>query len=130
MMTKPTKSQTEAATHMKKLIAQFRPDFVITEKIGQGCRKGAKAKLHIHAIQQVAVSSSSLDICVERIQRFANKYEEAESLAMQYRDIADWVPKKRRHFDPEPDRILLFEALALASEVLRNQTATIAKALG
>jgi hypothetical protein len=59
-----------------------------------------------------------LDVAVARECCYANKYVEADALAERYPDIAAWKPKKRRFFDNEPRNTVLFEALALADEVL------------
>ena len=57
---------------------------------------------------------------VPRIQDYANKYEEAAALALQYPDIKPWLPPKRRFFDNEPRSTVLFEALSLALGVIQR----------
>jgi len=66
---------------------------------------------------------------VKRVQNFANKYEEATSLASQYPVIKPLVPEKRRFYDSEPARMVLFDALGLAHAVLQRPSMTLAAAM-
>ncbi|WP_421726097.1 hypothetical protein [Bauldia sp.] len=55
---------------------------------------------------------------MERIQRFANKYEKAAALAKQFPAIEPWVPTKPKLWQSEPRNCILFEALSLAKEII------------
>lgn len=125
IMTKPTKSRSEAAGALQKLINTFRPDVVVTEDIDASSKKGKRARTITKALQHIASHNYVLDICAKRVQSFANKYEEATSLAEQYLVIKPLVPEKRRYYDSEPARMVLFDALALAHSVLQRPSMTM-----
>lgn len=109
-----------AAAYALSRIEQFSPDVVVTEQVDRALHKGNRAKHIIEAIAQTAADNFVLDVSVVREQRYPNKYSEAEALVARYPDIAAWRPPKRRFFDNEPRNTVLFEALALADEVVRN----------
>ncbi|MEX0957312.1 MAG: hypothetical protein WDZ83_19115 [Rhizobiaceae bacterium] len=111
-------SPTDAARYAKAWIEQMRPDVVVTEKVTMRSRKGRQAKMNLEAIVRVAERELLFDIQVERPHRFPNKYTEAEAFAERFPELARWVPRKRRLWDPEPKNITIFEALALALEVI------------
>lgn len=113
-----TKSAEKAAAWVQRLIDDLRPDVVVTEKPELAKKKGAKTKVLIEVIARVAANNEVLDVSVARSQEFANKYEEAAALAVQYPELRAWVPQKRRFFDNEPRTTVLFEALALARMIL------------
>ncbi len=129
LMTKPTKSRSNAAGALQELINNFKPDVVVTEDIDAGSKKGKGARTITQALQHISSQNYVLDVCVKRVQNFANKYEEAVSLAGQYPVIKPLVPEKRRFFDSEPARMVLFDALALAHAVLQRPSTTLAAAM-
>jgi hypothetical protein len=111
-----------AAAYAMARIEQFTPDLVVTEQIDLAKFKGNRAKHIIAAIAHSAAEKFVLDVSVMRDQRYANKYDEAEALVTRYPDLAPWKPKKRRFFDNEPRNTVLFEALALADQVLARES--------
>lgn len=125
----PTRSEVKAAGALQELINTFRPDVVVTEKLCPADRKGDRARAVTEALQRIAAENYVLDVSVERIQRFANKYEEAEQLAALYPAIMPWTPRKRRHYESEPAAMVLFDALAIAHIVLQRPTTTLAAAM-
>jgi len=129
MMTKPTKSQVDAAGTLQTLINDYRPDIVITEKsTGDAGTLSAAASLK-EALIRAAAQNYVLDVSVPRTVEYANKIEEAGALAELYPDVKPWVPPKRRAFDHHPARLILFDALALAHQVLKRPTITLAAAM-
>ena len=58
------------------------------------------------------------NVAVQRVQRFANKHEEAKALVERFPDILPWKPKRPEIWETEPRNMVYFEALALALEVL------------
>ena len=128
-MTKPTKSRAEGAGALQELINTFKPDVVVTEDIDTKSKKGELARNITAALNNTAAQNFVLDVSVKREQKYANKYEEAVSLATFYPAIKPCVPKKRRFHDSEPAQMVLFDALALAHYVLQRPSTTIAAAM-
>ena len=125
---KAARSTTEAVGALQIWINKYKPDILVTEKIDQNKRKGPKSKALIKAMQRIAAQNYLLDIAVQRVQRFANKYEEARHLAGYFSVVRPWIPKKRRYFDSEPRVMVMFEALALGYVVLKNPATSLALA--
>lgn len=129
MASAPARSPTKAAGAIQELINAYRPDVVVTEKFSRTGRKGDRARAVTEAFQRIAAENYVLDVSVERIPRFANKYEEAELLSALYPAIKPWTPRKRRHFENEPAAMVLFDALSIAHAVLQKPTTTLAAAM-
>ena len=129
---KASGTPTEAAGVAQEWINTLTPQVVVTERFGPDIpsHKGAKTREIIEAIARTASFNQLLDVQVPRVQRYANKYREAEALATRYPDISAWRPKDRRVWDNEPRNVVLFEALALAEEVRRGGAAKLAAAMG
>jgi hypothetical protein len=128
---KAAKSSSELVEFVQRLINDLRPDVVVTEDCSIDCRKGAKSKMLIASVAELASHNPVLDIAVSRPRLFQSKYEEAEELTAQYPEIAGYLPKhKRRIFDFEPRGMVLFEALALAESVTKGPPAQLAAAMG
>ena len=128
-MTAPTKSQTNAAGALQDLINEFRPDVVVTEKVVTTANRSSAVRALKEALIRAAAQNYVLDVSVERTQDYANKYEEAQSLATIYPDVAPWVPPKRRAFDHEPAHLVIFDALSLAHTVLKNPALKLASGM-
>ncbi len=129
-MTKPTKSPTEAAGALQDLINEFKPDVVVTEKLRPRANIASHSMKLKGALIRTAAQNHLLDVSVYRSHDYANKYEEAQSLAKFFPEIRPWVPNKRRLFDHEPARLTMFDALALAMKVLKRPTEQFAAAMG
>ncbi len=128
---KVTKSSADLVGFVQELINELKPDVVVTEKIGKGCRKGDHAKALIRSITELASHNPVLDVSVSRPRQYPSKYEEAQALAKAYPESAGYLPKqKRRIFDFEPRRMVLFEALALADKVIKGPPTRLAAAMG
>ncbi|MCP4184138.1 MAG: hypothetical protein GY761_12610 [Hyphomicrobiales bacterium] len=120
---KASKSPTEAKTYVTKLIAFFKPDVVVTERIDKNSRKGDHAKRIITTIAKVAENHELLDVSVPRLQAFKNKYEEARELVLRFPDLRPRLPKEPRIWQSEPFGTIYFEALALALLVIDRRVA-------
>ena len=125
-MTKPTNSQSEAAGAMQDLINTFKPDVVVTEKVGD--RNDLVTSLKRSLVRTTA-QNYVLDVSVPRKHQYRSKYEEASALAGMHPEIKPWVPPKRQFFGHEPHRMILFDALALANHVLQRPTQQLAAAM-
>ena len=118
---KASSSTTTAAEHTQRLINELKPDVVVTEKIGTETRKGSKTGELIATVAEIASHNYLLDVSVERIQRFKDKYEEAKAIAEHFPELLPWVPRKRRLWEPEPRNTIYFEAMVLALATTRPQ---------
>lgn len=127
---KAAKSPIKAAATAQAWINDLKPDVVVTEKLDETCNKGVAAQDIIGAITRTAEHNYVLDVSVAHIHDFPSKYEEAAALAQQYPELQNWLPRKRRFFDPEPRNTVIFEALSLALSVLRGPTPQLAAAMG
>ena len=116
------RSPDAAAVYVGKQIVFLKPDVVVTERIVMAAHKGDKTKALVAAMAAAAANHEVLDISLPRTCRFANKYDEANALVARYPDLNPWKPKPRRFFDNEPRNTVLFEALALADEIIAKQS--------
>ena len=122
-MTKPTQSPEDASEALEKLIEDYQPDVVVTEQVDEnGSRIGSLRR----ALCTCAEKRKVLDVSIKRRQLFANKYEEAAWLADTYPSLKPWVPPKRRFFENEPPRMILFQATSLVHSVLKQPTLQLA----
>lgn len=117
---KAAESPADAAAHAQSLINDFWPDVIVTEEPGRR-HKGTETLALIAAMAEVAEDCGLLDVRVPRVQRFPNKYAEADALVLRYPELAPWKPAKRRFFEAEPRNTVLFEALALADFMLNHR---------
>ncbi|WP_281857461.1 hypothetical protein [Litoreibacter halocynthiae] len=126
------RSGNELVGFVQGLINELRPDVVVTEDcMASTCRKGDKAKALIRSLAKLASHNGVHDVDVPRPRSFQSKYEEAEALVTNYPEVAGHLPvRKRRIFDFEPRSMVLFEALALAQEVINGPPMRVAAAMG
>ena len=128
---KGVKSATELAGFVQSLINDLKPDVVATEKCDDDSRKGKRSRKLIRTIAETASHNYVLDVSVARSRGFPSKYEEATHLVSQYPEVAGYLPeRKRRIFDFEPRSMIIFEALALAEQVILGPPDALAAAMG
>ncbi|MEM8692516.1 MAG: hypothetical protein AAGG57_11595 [Pseudomonadota bacterium] len=128
---KAAKNNTNIVEFVQKLINEFKPDVVVTEKCGPTSKKGKKTRTLIRSAAELASHNAVLDVSVERIQVFTSKYEEAVALAQQWSDLKRHLPKhKRLLFEYEPRAMVLFEALFIAKRVLDRPSTELVAAMG
>lgn len=106
-----------AAHQTAKWLAAYTPDVVVIEEIRPNSRKGELTKYLLAAIADTAHERKCEVMTVPRVQRFKNKYEEAEALAALFPSLRAWLPERPRIWEAEPRNILIFEAIALAGSV-------------
>lgn len=124
-------SSAELVGFAQGLINELRPDVVVTEDCTKNCRKGKKSKRLIQSLAELASHNPVLDVSVPRPRLYQSKYEEAQTLAKAHPEIAGYLPaQKRRIFDFEPRSMVLFEALALAQEVMKGPPTRLAALMG
>lgn len=114
----------DAARLTKSWIDRLHPTVVVTEKITKRCRKGKTVQALIEAIARVAEHEPLFDVSVPRQCRYANKYVEAEALVDRFPELRPRLPKPRKLWDSEPRNTTIFEALALALEVVDREPDT------
>ncbi|WP_233557309.1 hypothetical protein [Rhodophyticola porphyridii] len=116
---------------MRKWLARFEPDVVITEAIPGESRKGDRSRAITAALARVARDKADLlDVTMERVQAFPNKYDEAEALAIEFPELEPYLPKRRRLWETESPRTILFEAVALAKLLFADPAPVMARAMG
>lgn len=94
-------------------VSYYQPELLVTERIGSNSQKGERSRNLINAIWKAAQDAGIPWGCVDRIQRYPNKYVEAAVLAERFPELLAWLPKTRTLWDEEPRRMIIFEALAL-----------------
>lgn len=115
-------SGVEAAAHAQALINDLKPDVVVTEEWDTARHKGKHTLALIAAIARTAEHNDFIDVSVPHEHRYPNKYAEADALVELYPELGPWKPVKRRFYDNEPRNTVLFEALALANQILTRDS--------
>ena len=110
----------DASAYATRLIDEFAPDVVVTEDVFGTTHKGGKTRTLITAIADTADEAGTLSVSLPREQRYANKYAEAEALVAKFPELKPWQPATRLFYDSEPRNTVLFEALALALQLINN----------
>lgn len=128
---KATESTGNIVAFTQELIAKLKPDVLVTEKCSPKSRKGKKTKELIQTIAELASHNELLDVSIERTQKFSSKYEEADALLKRHPDLEGYRPKKKRRiYEFEPRSMILFEALAMAEDVIKGPPEKLAAAMG
>ena len=107
-----------AYEHTRSWIEYYQPELVVTERIGRRSRKQTVSRALANAILKAAQDSNVAVACVDRVQRYANKYAEAEAIAERFPELKPYLPRRRRLWDSEPRRIIIFEAVSLALSII------------
>ncbi len=128
--TRAAESAPYAAKFTQQLIDQFSPNVVVTEQLVHAVRKGKQAKQVIATVASVAEAGPVLAIPIARVNKYKNKYAEADALIELYPIMAPLRPQVRKYFDNEPRNTVLFEALSLAESVRRGPTEQLVAAMG
>ncbi|MBL4626537.1 MAG: hypothetical protein JKY00_00595 [Roseicyclus sp.] len=120
-----------ATRTMKRWLSNFRPDVVITVDLRSKSRKGERSQSITAAVARVARNQENLlDVSIERVQTFANKYDEADALSVEFPELELYLPKRRRLWDTESPRTIVFEAVALAKLLFADPAPAMARAMG
>ena len=103
----------------------------VLEAIVDKTLKGQRSRAITAALSRVVRDKPDLlDVTMERAQAFPNKYDEAEALAVEFPALEPYLPKRRRLWDTESPRTILFEAVALAKLLFVDPTPVMARAMG
>ena len=115
---KASRSPKLAYQHVTEWIDYYQPQLLITERISPHSRKKDVSRALLNAIWKAAQDAEIKWACVDRIQKYQNKYVEAEALAARFPELKEWLPKKRALWESEPRRTIMFEALSMALSVV------------
>lgn len=118
---KASKSFEEAFQRVTAWTIYYRPDLVVTERVEGASRKGVHTRNLIRAAESAANNGNAEYAEVSAPLDGLNKYAAAAGLAEQFPQIAPWLPRKRRTWEPEPRNIIYFEALSLALAYWRSE---------
>ena len=110
---KASRSPELAYKHAADWIDYYQPDIVVTERIGPHSRKKEVSRALVNAIAKAAQDADVRWACVDRVQRYPNKYKEAAALAERFPELKPWLQKPRQLWESEPRRMIVFEALAM-----------------
>ena len=121
---KASRNTGSAALQVRTWIEMLEPDVVVTEKINARCRKGAKSKALIDAVQQTTSEFELFDVAISKQSNFSNKYDEARHYASLYPDIQRWLPSKPKIWESEPRNASYIEALNLASQIIMPRSSS------
>ncbi|MEQ1899918.1 MAG: hypothetical protein ABL866_04215 [Devosia sp.] len=108
-----SRNTTAAFEQAQKWIGYYELDAVVLEAPEQS-RKGAHSLALQGAVDRAAKALGVMVMFAERSADAPNKYLEANALAVEFPQVAAWLPKKRQLWEKEPRYIILFEALSLA----------------
>ena len=115
---------------VNSLIDAHDPSVVVVERTDGKCRKGDETQCRIVAISEIAKARKRLVREVAREHDFENKYEEAKALVETYPELKSLVPKKVPCWKHEPRLMIMFEALAMADQVMHEPAEKLAAAMG
>lgn len=117
------RSTSEAASSTAYWIEYLKPEVVVTESIGNQCRKRGNTISILQAINVVADDAPQLNVTVSKNRAYQNKYEEAQALAEQFPELSSRLADKPAIWLNEPRRMIIFEALSMALQVrqIENQ---------
>ena len=112
-----TRDPLVARSKARTVIARLCPDVVVIEDPWNGCRKTGQSLAVLQTLAQAIADEPVRAIRLRRPARFPNRYEEAWALCDRFPLLKPWRPEKPAFYDPEPRHLLVFEALALATDV-------------
>jgi len=98
----------------------YQPQLLVTERMDPQSRKGSFSRDINNAIMAEAQKQGIEIMCVDRMQRYANKYAEAKALAERFPELQPYVPKPRRQWESEPRNIGIFVAVGLGLQAIET----------
>ena len=111
-----TKGPDAAVAVLRKWVATYRPDVVITENPdAAGAKRGRQIAI-LRALHEAAQDMELLNVSLRRHQPFKNAYEQARDLAQRCPEIERALPVKPPIWKSEHRNLVIFEALALARD--------------
>lgn len=112
------KSMEKAKQQMMKWIDKYNPDCIVTEKLDERSRKHGRTPELIDAIAEAIQAKPILHVEVTRQYDQKNKYDEAKELSGRYPLLGKYLPSKRNIWQSEDRRMMLFEAVSNAEQII------------
>lgn len=113
-----------AVARFERLLNRFRPDTVVLEDAeAPGSRRQPRVRRLIEALAKLArergiavstLARGAVLRCFSPVEGDATKYSIAERLAKDFPEISGLLPKPRKPWQTEDERLAIFDALALA----------------
>jgi RNase H-fold protein (predicted Holliday junction resolvase) len=113
-----------AVARFEELLDQFRPDVVVLEDpAAPGSRRRPRVQKLLERLQETArergitvhnISRLEVIECFSSPDKRATKYSIAQCLAETFPELAAKVPRRRKIYQSEDERMATFDALALA----------------
>lgn len=116
---KASKSTDNAKRQIQNWIDKYQPDCLVTEKLDAQSRKHGRTPDIISAMCEVIQTKPILHIEAIRQHEHKNKYEEAKDLSGRYPLLGKYLPSKRKIWEAEDSKMMLFEAVSNAEEVVQ-----------
>lgn len=114
-------SPRQAYRYTQKKIAYYRPELLVTELVTDTSKKGQYSRSLINMVAKAAQDADVQWCLVAREQTYANKYQEAQALALRFPELKPSLPGPRKWWQTEDQRMIIFEALALGLNVTDEQ---------
>lgn len=127
---KAARSEEAVKEVLGKWLDDLAPDAVVTEDLTPSSKKRGRTTLLLKAIDNLLVARRILHVRVIRERPHRTKYIEAEHLIGRFPVLEPWRPERLHFYDNEPNSVAIFEAVALATQVLRDPMRYLAGALG
>ncbi len=108
------------APMLRSWIVKFRPEILVSENPDQAGSKGERSLNCLRVAAHVFEDRAELNMVLCREQTYENRYEEAAALAERYPEISGELPLKPPCWDKEHPKLVLFDALSLADQVIAN----------
>lgn len=127
---KAARSEDDLRDVLGRWLEDLAPDVVVTEELTLKSKKRGRTVLLLATIRSFLRERRLLHVRIIRKRPYRTKYVEAEHLIRCFPALAPWKPERKKFYDNEPHSVVIFEAVALALQVLRDPASHMAKALG
>lgn len=127
---KAARSEDALRSVIGKWLDDIGPHAVVTEELTPQSRKRGRTLILLKALRRFLAERRILQVRIVRERPYRTKYIEAERLITRFPALAPWKPERKNFYDNEPNSVAIFEAVALALQVLRDPTRYLAGALG
>ncbi|MFY0610697.1 MAG: hypothetical protein JXQ99_04150 [Hyphomicrobiaceae bacterium] len=107
-------SALQAYEYAAKKIKYYRPELMVTELVTGKSKKGQYTRSLINQFMKAAQDNDVPWLLTTREQHHANKFQEAIKLVERFPEMKSTLPPKRYWWQTEDQRMIIFEATALA----------------
>ena len=118
------KGDPQSLRRIKALLDRYEPDLLVLEE-GEGSRRGARAKRLLGKVEALARERGIAVRSVSRTQvrevfklSGTTKHEIALEVTRRYRYLALRLPRRRKPWDSEPERMSIFDAVSFGLAAL------------